>query len=66
MNIYFMYNAYPTKTNVKVEFKPLPMPYISVCNMNPIRLSKVDLVTDPLLKDILRDVSIVNYSINQR
>jgi len=34
--------------------------------MNSIRLSKVDLVTNPILKNILRNVSIVNYSIKQR
>ncbi|CAC5414909.1 unnamed protein product [Mytilus coruscus] len=65
MQIYLLYKSYPTQTNVKIDFKPLPFPMVSICNMNPIRLSQVENVNSVLLKAILRgdDISLAvnNY-----
>ncbi|VDI70491.1 Hypothetical predicted protein, partial [Mytilus galloprovincialis] len=41
-NVLALYKSYPTQTNVKLDFKPLKMPAITICNMNPIRRTKVD------------------------
>jgi hypothetical protein len=57
MNIYLLYISYPTQTKVKLQFKPLKFPFISLCNMNPIRKSQLGNLRNDLLKKILEKVS---------
>ncbi|CAC5418667.1 unnamed protein product [Mytilus coruscus] len=48
-----IYYSYPVKTNVKMEFKPLPFPAITICNMNTIRMSKIHEIKSEILQQIL-------------
>ncbi|XP_063420400.1 degenerin deg-1-like [Mytilus trossulus] len=48
-----IYYSYPVKTNVKMEFKPLPFPAITICNMNTIRMSKIHEIKSETLQQIL-------------
>ncbi|XP_052090811.1 amiloride-sensitive sodium channel subunit beta-like [Mytilus californianus] len=48
-----IYYSYPVKTNVKMEFRPLPFPAITICNMNTIRMSKIHEIQNEILQQIL-------------
>ncbi|CAC5385141.1 SCNN1B [Mytilus coruscus] len=50
---FITYQSYPTQTNVKLDFKPLKMPAITICNMNPIRRTKIDELSSELIQKIL-------------
>lgn len=48
-----IYYSFPVKTKVKMEFKPLPFPAITICNMNTIRRSKIYDVQSNTLQQML-------------
>lgn len=48
-----IYYSFPVKTKVKMEFKPLPFPAITICNMNTIRRSKIYDVQSHTLQQML-------------
>ncbi|VDI36236.1 Hypothetical predicted protein [Mytilus galloprovincialis] len=64
-NVLALYKSYPTQTNVKLDFKPLKMPAITICNMNPIRRTKVDELSSALIQKLLKGGN-VDDAIQQR
>lgn len=48
-----LYYSYPVQTKVKVEFKPLPFPAVTICNMNTIRKSKVHTIKNSAIQKIV-------------
>lgn len=60
-SIILNFHQYPTKTNFKIGFDPLPFPAITICNMNKIKKSKMNTINSSKLEDIL-NVSIVHTS----
>lgn len=48
------YYSYPIQTSINLEFNPIGFPAISVCNMNPVKRSKVE--NDTTFKQILKEV----------
>lgn len=53
-SIFVNFFQYPTKTTVMIKFNPLPLPAITICNMNIIKKSKLDLVESKLLRNIVK------------
>ncbi|KAL4239590.1 amiloride-sensitive sodium channel [Mactra antiquata] len=43
-NLFRTYYSYPIQTSVSLEFSAIPYPAISICNMNPVRKSKLEQV----------------------
>ncbi|XP_061175625.1 degenerin deg-1-like [Saccostrea echinata] len=39
------YKSYPVKTSVDLKFSSLPFPAVSICNMNPIKMTKLDMTS---------------------
>ncbi|VDI63364.1 Hypothetical predicted protein [Mytilus galloprovincialis] len=52
-NVLVLYQSYPKQTNVKLDFKPMKLPAITICNMNPIRRTKVVGLSSQLIQQIL-------------
>lgn len=53
------FRSYPVKASVDLRFSSLPFPAVSLCNMNPIKLSKLSLTN----KDTQ---NVINVSISER
>ncbi|KAL4239574.1 hypothetical protein ACF0H5_000385 [Mactra antiquata] len=51
VNLFRTYYSYPIQTSVSLAFSAIPYPAISICNMNPVRASKLD--KTKLLKDLI-------------
>ncbi|XP_046584647.1 degenerin-like protein asic-2 [Haliotis rubra] len=52
VELFTTFYKYPVKTSVKLGFTALPFPAVTICNMNPIKLSKANLLECTLQKTL--------------
>ena len=52
-NLVQAYLRYPTKVSTSLEFRQLPFPAVTVCNINPVTASKLPLVSDFIQREAL-------------
>ncbi|XP_046584648.1 amiloride-sensitive sodium channel subunit alpha-like [Haliotis rubra] len=52
VELFTTFYKYPVKTSVKLGFTALPFPAVTICNMNPIKLSKAKLLSCELQKTL--------------
>ncbi|XP_067679108.1 acid-sensing ion channel 2-like [Haliotis asinina] len=52
VELFTTFNKYPIKTSVKLGFTALPFPAVTICNMNPIKLSQAKWLSCELQKTL--------------
>ncbi|KAL5007108.1 hypothetical protein ScPMuIL_015914 [Solemya velum] len=57
-DLYIVFSAKPIKTTISLTYQPrMKFPAITICNLNPIRISKVDESVSPTLFDLVNTVT---------
>ncbi|XP_062611576.1 amiloride-sensitive sodium channel subunit alpha-like [Saccostrea cucullata] len=60
------YKSYPVKTSVELKFSSLPFPAVSICNMNPIKMTKLYITSTDTQKTINGTYTRKKRSVNRR